>query len=102
MVQNATLEKGSSSPVRNRWIIIATIAVCIGGTTTDFSGVTQYHPLSPTCASKRFSRQNGHGIGALGAKRGNSAFSASSQASRVEQLLVKEGDRPQLDRRLRF
>jgi len=39
------------------------------------------------------SRQNGHGIGALGAKGEGNQPPASSQASRVEQLLVKEGDR---------
>lgn len=96
MVQNATLEKGSSSLVRNRWIIIATIALCIGGTTTGLfwrnsisSTQPQLVPVSDSVV------RTVTALGRLEPKGEVIQLSApaSSQASRVEQLLVKEGDR---------
>ena len=96
MVQNATLEKGSSSLVRNRWIIIATIALCIGGTTMGLfwrnsisSTQPQLVPVSDSVV------RTVTALGRLEPKGEVIQLSApaSSQASRVEQLLVKEGDR---------
>ena len=96
MVQNATLEKGSSSLVRNRWIIIATIGLCIGGTTTGLfwrnsisSTQPQLVPVSDSVV------RTVTALGRLEPKGEVIQLSApaSSQASRVEQLLVKEGDR---------
>ena len=96
MVQNATLEKGSSSLVRNRWIIIATIALCIGGTTMGLfwrnsisSTQPQLVPVSDSVV------RTVTALGRLEPKGEVIQLSApaSSQASRVEQLLVKEGAR---------
>ena len=96
MVQKATLEKGSSSLVRNRWIIIATIALCIGGTTMGLfwrnsisSTQPQLVPVSDSVV------RTVTALGRLEPKGEVIQLSApaSSQASRVEQLLVKEGDR---------
>lgn len=96
MVQNATFEKGSSSPIRNRWIIIATIALCIGGTTTGLFwrnsiSSTQPQPMPVSDSAVRTVTA----LGRLEPKGEVIQLSApaSSQASRVEQLLVKEGDR---------
>ncbi len=96
MVQNATLEKGLSSPVRNRWIIIATIALCIGGTTTGLfwrNSISSTQP-QPVSVSEPIVKT----VTALGRLEPKGeviqlSASASTQASRVEQLLVKEGDR---------
>lgn len=95
MVQNATLEKGSSSPIRNRWIIIATIALCIGGTTT---GLFWRNSISSTQPQLPVSDSAVRTVTALGRLEPKGeviqlSAPASSQASRVEQLLVKEGDR---------
>ena len=96
MVQKATLEKGSSSLVRNRWIIIATIALCIGGTTMGLfwrNSITSTQPqLVPVSDSVV---RTVTALGRLEPKGEVIQLSApaSSQASRVEQLLVKEGAR---------
>lgn len=95
MVQNATLEKGSSS-ARNRWIIIATIALCIGGTTTGLfwrNSISSTQPQSVTVSEPIVRTVTA--LGRLEPKGEVIQLSApaSSQASRVEQLLVKEGDR---------
>ena len=95
MVQNATLEKGSSS-ARNRWIIIATIALCIGGTSTGLfwrNSISSTKPQSMTVSEPIVRTVTA--LGRLEPKGEVIQLSApaSSQASRVEQLLVKEGDR---------
>lgn len=93
MVQNVTLEKGSSS-VRNRWLIIATIALCIGGTTVGFwrYSMSSIQP-QPVTVNESIVRT----VTALGRLEPQGeviqlSAPASSQASRVEQLLVKESD----------
>lgn len=93
MVQNA-IEKGSS-PVRNRWIITATITLCVGSTTvglwrnsgssTQPQPVTVSEPIVKTVTALGRLEPKGEVI--------QLSAPASSQASRVEQLLVKEGDR---------
>lgn len=92
MVQNA-IER--TSPVRNRWIIIATITLCLGGTTVGFwrysisstqpQPVTVSEPIVKTITALGRLEPKGEVI--------QLSAPASSQASRVEQLLVKEGDR---------
>lgn len=92
-MQNTTLEKGSSPQVRNRWIIIAVIA-CVGGTAAGFwhrsTSSTQPQPVPVSGLPVRTVTA----LGRLEPKGEVIQLSApaSSQASRVEQLLVEEGD----------
>jgi len=97
MMQNTTAQKGSSLRIRkSRWIIITTIALCVGGTATGLfwrysMSSTQPQPEIVSDAVVRTVTA----LGRLEPKREVIQLSAaaSTQASRVEQLLVKEGDR---------
>jgi len=95
-MQNTTAEKGSSLPVRkSRWIIIVTIA-CVGSATAGLSwrySMSSTQP-QPEIVSDAVVRT----VTALGRLEPKGeviqlSAAASTQASRVEQLLVKEGDR---------
>lgn len=96
MVQNATVSEGSSPQVhKSRWmILLASIALCVGGTTAGFwrysMSSTQPQPVTVSAIVKTVTA-----LGRLEPKGEVIQLSApaASQASRVEQLLVKEGDR---------
>lgn len=95
-MQNTTTEKGSSLPVRkSRWIIIMMIA-CVGGATAGLSW--RYSMSSTQPQTEIVSDAVVRTVTALGRLEPKGeviqlSAAASTQASRVEQLLVKEGDR---------
>ena len=96
-MQNVTLQKGSSPQARkSRWMtLLATIALCVGGTTAGL--LWRFHSMSSTQPQPvTVSDSAVRTVTALGRLEPKGeviqlSAPASSQASRVEQLLVKEG-----------
>lgn len=93
-MQNVTLGKGSS-PQCNRWIIIATLMLCVSGITAGLFRRSLILSTQPQPVLVSEAVRTVTALGRLEPKGEVIQLSApaSGQASRVEQLLVKEGDR---------